>query len=83
MSMHIKGTYRAGLIHPDEPLTLPDDTKVEIVVVSTDAARTEVESGPTKRLTSEELEDRIRRFGVSVGNLPSDFSREDIYLDHD
>jgi hypothetical protein len=38
---------------------------------------------PSPRFTADELRERIAKYGVSVGTLPRDFSRDDIYSDHD
>jgi hypothetical protein len=35
------------------------------------------------RFTAKELDALIKKYSVSVGSLPVDFSREDIYSDHD
>jgi hypothetical protein len=35
------------------------------------------------KLTPEEFDAIIDKYSVSVGSLPPDFSREDIYSDHD
>ena len=90
MSIQVHGTYRAGAIHPDQPLALPDNTEVNVVVVPVGdatqrAAREDIEAIRPKapRFTAEELHQRLARFSVRVGSLPPDFSREDIYSDHD
>ena len=89
MSIHIHGTYKAGVIYPEQPLALPDDTKVELVVTTSPVGEPDTNtaerapSSDAPRISNEELEDRLRRFGVSVGTLPVDFSRADIYDDHD
>jgi hypothetical protein len=35
------------------------------------------------RFTAEQLDAIVEKYSVSVGTLPPDFSREDIYSDHD
>ncbi|MGE3243116.1 MAG: hypothetical protein AB7G28_03795 [Pirellulales bacterium] len=35
------------------------------------------------KLTPEEFDAIIDKYSVSIGSLPADFSREDIYSDHD
>jgi hypothetical protein len=86
MSIHIHGTYKSGVIYPEQPLALPDDTKISIVVTPTPeqpSAEVPREQPAAPRISREELEERIARYGVSVGSLPPDFSRDDIYSDHD
>lgn len=34
MAIHIQATYRAGVIYPDQPLQLPDDTTVVVTIVA-------------------------------------------------
>ena len=100
MSIQVDGTYRDGVIHPNMPLNLPENTPVRVVVVEKDTP--DVSSEPrvasTKRLTREqivairpkspkltpeEFDAIISESSISVGSLPPDFSREDIYSDHD
>ena len=33
MAIHFQAVYRAGAIHPDQPLGLPDDTAVVVTMV--------------------------------------------------
>ena len=89
MTIDIDATYRDGAIHPVAPLNLPNNTPVQIRVVAKN------EFGPltkeqitflrpkSPRITPEEFRERIAKYAVSVGSLSADFSREDIYSDHD
>jgi hypothetical protein len=90
MTIQVHATYRAGAIHPDEPLGLPDNTEVDVVVIPLSEAtkramRDDIEMIRPKapRFTAEELDALLDKHNVSVGSLPVDFSREDIYQDHD
>lgn len=100
MSIEIDATYRAGAIYPNQPLALPDNTPVRVVVVEKDSAvsganprgvslkgltRDEIIALRPKspKLTPEEFDAIIEKYSISVGSLPPDFSREDIYSDHD
>ena len=87
MPIDIDATYRDGAIHPDTPLNLPNDTPVRVRVVpkTEPASREQPRAFPlnSPRFTSEELRERLAKYAVSVGTLPPDFSREDIYSDHD
>jgi hypothetical protein len=82
MTIDIDATYRDGALHPDTPLNLPNNTPVHIRVVAKSEQNT-VEPPPSPRFTAEEFRARIAKYAVSVGSLPPDFSREDIYSDHD
>lgn len=94
MSIDVNATYRDGALHPDTPLGLPENTLVRVHVMPTAAgfppdpfpsSREEVIAirPQSPRLTVEEFNALIEKYSVSVGTLPEDFSREDIYSDHD
>jgi hypothetical protein len=89
MSMQFDATYREGAIHPAKPLALPENTEIRVLIVlrpkqppgveaETDAIR------PTSpKMTPEEFDELVSKHGIAIGSLPADFSREDIYQDHD
>jgi predicted DNA-binding antitoxin AbrB/MazE fold protein len=90
MSIHVLATYRNGVIEPDHPLNLADHTKLEVVVIpviagqgSTSAEETAALRPGSPQISPAEVRDLITRYAVSVGSLPHDFSRDDIYRDHD
>jgi len=94
MSIDIDATYRDGAIHPETPLNLPNNTPVHVRVVPKvegsfpdpfPTTREEILAIRPKspRITPEEFDEIIKKHSVSVGSLPVDFSREDIYSDHD
>jgi len=89
MTIDIDATYRDGAIHPETPLNLPDNTPVRVRVVAKPApfpkTREEILAIRPKspRITPEEFRARIAKYAVSAAPLPRDFSREDIYSDHD
>ena len=94
MTIDIDATYRDGAIHPDTPLNLPNNTPVRIRVVAKSAVVSPVPFPKTReeilairpkspRITPEEFDALLDKYHVSVGSLPADFSREDIYSDHD
>jgi hypothetical protein len=79
-------------IHPDTPLGLPENTEVHVTVVPiVNAGDKSVEQKPdiaairpkAPKITPEEFDAILAKHCVSVGTLPPDFSREDIYQDHD
>jgi hypothetical protein len=89
MNLDVDATYRDGAIYPVMPLNLPDNTRVRVRVLTHVA-------GPPKTLeevialrpkspsfTAEELDALIEKFNISAPSLPADFSRADIYSDHD
>ena len=94
MTIDIDATYRDGAIHPAFPLDLPDNTPVHVRVVPKPAGllpdpfptnREEVLAIRPKspRFTAEQLQELVDKYSVSVGSLPEDFSRADIYSEHD
>jgi hypothetical protein len=94
MSIDIDATYRDGAIHPNTPLNLPNNTPLHIRVVPKvegflpdpfPTTREEILAIRPKspRFTADELQQLIDKYGVSVGSLPEDFSRADIYSEHD
>lgn len=95
MSIEFDATYRAGALHPDQPIALPENAPVRVLVVERDVpphvvstkglSRAEIIALRPKspRFTGDELRALIAKHAVSVGALPPDFSREDIYSDHD
>ena len=89
MTIDIDATYRDGAIHPEAPLNLPENTPVRVRVISKPQQPPNAPEEPctlppsSPRFTSEELRERLAKYAVSVGTLPPDFSREDIYSDHD
>ncbi|HMP07765.1 MAG TPA: hypothetical protein PJ982_15550 [Lacipirellulaceae bacterium] len=89
MSFEFDATYRDGAIQPDVPLNLPNNTPVHVTVATKPSAprRTgdEIVARRPKspRITPEEFRALIANHAVHVGTLPPDFSREDIYSDHD
>lgn len=89
MTIDIDAAYRDGAIHPDVPLNLPENTPVRVRLVPKPdpfpKTREEIIAIRPKspRITPEEFDEIIKKHSVSVGSLPADFSREDIYSDHD
>jgi hypothetical protein len=88
--MTIQATYRDGAFYPDQPLSLPENTPAQVVVAAQPAeqeklSREEIIAMRPKspKITPEEFEALIKKHSVSVGSLPPDFSRADIYSDHD
>jgi len=92
MTIHVHATYRAGAIHPDQPLGLPENTEMDVVIVPVaDTGKKPADQQPdiaairpiSPKITPEEFDALLAKHCVSVGTLPADFSREDIYQDHD
>jgi hypothetical protein len=81
MSTPIRGKYEGGAIHPANPLDLPEGTDLSLQITVVGTGRVARPRAP--RISAEELQARIRAHAVAVGSLPVDFSRSDIYQDHD
>jgi hypothetical protein len=81
MSLEFDATYRDGALHPAEPLDLPNNAPVRVVVLP---AAAPLAIPPTKPLiTVEEFDAIFANNRFSAPPLPDDFSRADIYSDHD
>lgn len=86
MTIHAQATYRDGALHLTQPLGLDENTSVNVTIVPTPAASGDdiVALRPkSPKISSEEFRERLAKYAVRVGTLPVDFSREDIYNDHD
>jgi hypothetical protein len=94
MTIDIDATYRDGAIHPDTPLNLPNNTPVHVRVATKPGISPPIPFPTTReevlairpkspKFTAEQLDELIDKYSVSVGSLPEDFSRADIYSDHD
>jgi predicted DNA-binding antitoxin AbrB/MazE fold protein len=89
MSIQIHATYRGGVIHPDRPLGLPENTQIDVMVVPIND-QNGIEGGNIRAirpsapvLSVQDLASRLQRYAISAVSLPTDFSRSDIYRDHD
>ena len=80
MSIHVHAIYKAGVIHPDRPLELPENTEVDLMVMPSHGnLRNSLASRPTDlRISPAEFAARLSRYAVSVASLPAEFSRADI-----
>ena len=85
MAIHVHATYKAGLIYPDQPLGLPENSKVDLTVVPvTPNGGAPQQKGPiAPRFSPSDLRAVLSRHAVSVGTLSADFWRADIYREHD
>ncbi|HYO23930.1 MAG TPA: hypothetical protein VEQ85_03190 [Lacipirellulaceae bacterium] len=86
MTIHAQATYRDGVLHLSEPLGLAENSSVQLLIVpqaQPPRQRVIAERPPAPKLTVEEFHNILAEHAVHVGTLPVDFSREDIYRDHD
>jgi hypothetical protein len=98
MAIETDSSYRDGAIYPSQPLPLPENTQVRVVVVPKagepvapayptpfPTTREEVLANrpQSPRIMPEEFRAIIEKHSVSIGSLPEDFSRADIYSEHD
>ena len=77
MSEHFQATYEDGVLRPDQPLALPESARVSGIVIPI----SQVEASDS--LSEDELDRELNELSLDAPLLPSDFSRADIYLDHD
>jgi predicted DNA-binding antitoxin AbrB/MazE fold protein len=89
MSIQFDATYREGVIHPAKPLALPENTEIRVLIVPRRKLPSGVEAEIdamrpiSPKMTPEEFDELVSRHSIAIGSLPADFSREDIYQDHD
>jgi hypothetical protein len=89
MTIHTHATYRNGAIHPAQPLGLPENSELLLTIVPIDDESRQHQPDiaairpKSPKITPEEFRALIEKHAVHVGSLPPDFSREDIYSDHD
>jgi hypothetical protein len=81
MSQEFHATYEHGILRLDVPLALPEQTRVTGIVSGVSSSAT---PHPADSLSDEQFERLLDEMATPCGgNLPADFSREDIYFDHD
>lgn len=92
MNIDVNATYRDGVLVPQTPLDLPDNTPVRLVVAPRVSPTPSAPPGPGRRppplpasprFTASQLRASLEKHSFAVGALPADFSRADIYSDHD
>jgi len=83
MTNQFHATYEHGVLKLDAPLAVPEQARVTGVVVGIETPNgSAVEGAP--QLSDAEFERMLDEFSVAgCAPLPADFSRADIYLDHD
>ncbi|HEX2474293.1 MAG TPA: hypothetical protein VHK01_06090 [Lacipirellulaceae bacterium] len=89
MTIDIDATYRDGALHPETPLNLPENTPVRLrLIAKNEVGQLTKEQiaflrPKSPRITPEEFRARIAKYAIKAHPLPPDFTREDIYSDHD
>jgi len=81
MSQEFHAIYEHGILRLDVPLPLPEQTRVTGIVSNVESAATDFAAQDSMSL--EEFERQLDELSLDVPPLPPDFSRADIYLDHD
>jgi len=78
MSQEFHATYQSGVLRLDVPLALPEQARVSGVVTPINA-----QSPWPEVISDEQFFRELDELALEVTPLPADFSRADIYLDHD
>jgi predicted DNA-binding antitoxin AbrB/MazE fold protein len=78
MNVEIGAIYEGGVLKPDEPLPLVEHQRVSVRVRDDDAVVAPALSDAEFDRDLEALSN-----GLRLTSLPADFSRGQIYLDHD
>ncbi len=76
MFQQVQAVYEGGVLRPLAPLSLPEHAEVTIDIQL---------SVPVQRavMSDEEFRRRLAELSTDGPSLPADFSRADIYADHD
>lgn len=83
MTNEFHATYEQGVLKLDAPLAVPEQARVTGVVVGVETPNGNVQAA-SPQLSDAEFERMLDEFSVAgCAPLPADFSRADIYLDHD
>jgi predicted DNA-binding antitoxin AbrB/MazE fold protein len=82
MSQEFHATYEQGILRLDQPLALPEQTRV-LGVVKEESLEAGANLPLFETLTDDEFERELDSLSWEVMPLPPDFSRADIYSDHD
>jgi hypothetical protein len=83
MGDEFHATYADGVLKLDVPLALPEQARVTGLVTGIESASGQSIAPAASGLTDEEFERQLDELALDVPPLPADFSRADIYLDHD
>lgn len=84
MDKTFHATYERGVLRLDAPLSLPEQARVVGLVVGVNAPTGEPLKALSNELADDEFERLLDEFSIhGTSSLPADFSRADIYLDHD
>ncbi len=78
MNEEFQATYEHGVLRLDQPLALPDHSRVAGVVIALTTPSVPVTAGSDDDFNSE-----LDELALNVPVLPADFTRADIYADHD
>jgi predicted DNA-binding antitoxin AbrB/MazE fold protein len=86
MSKIIHAVYESGVLRPLEPLNVPEKKLVTVTIVDETQANKEAPFLPdTAPLSDDDFERLLDELasGPALPHLPADFSRADVYSDHD
>ena len=76
MAQQVPAVYEGGVFRPLAPLALPEHVRVTLDVTPTGLAAPIV-------MSDEEFDRQLDELSAAGPTLPPDFSRADIYADHD
>jgi predicted DNA-binding antitoxin AbrB/MazE fold protein len=76
MDQQIQAVYEGGVFRPLEPLVLPEQARVVLNVSSTAV-------NPDTEISEDAFNRRLAELCMAGPTLPTDFTRADIYAEHD
>ena len=84
MDKTFHATYEHGILRLDSPLGLPEHARVTGLVIGVDDQQSEKPRALQSDVADDEFDRMLDEFSMSGGApLAADFSRADIYSDHD
>ena len=86
MTRIIHAVYESGVLRPLEPLNLAEKKLVTVTIVDETQAENEAPFLPDPApLSDDDFERMLDELasGTALPHLPADFSRADVYADHD
>lgn len=87
MTRNVEAVYEHGILRPLEPLDLPENERVTVTIQDhlESENRASWPAVPDAVLSDEDFERLLDELasGPALPHLPADFSRADVYRDHD
>jgi predicted DNA-binding antitoxin AbrB/MazE fold protein len=82
---NFEAVYEHGILRPLVPLELPENERVNVTINCRSTAQPEMSSLTVDDVSDEDFVRLLNELasGPTLPHLPADFSRSDVYMDHD